>query len=63
MAEKEPTCSLCGKGALVPVNLGKNLERFVIYRCTNHECNARFDEHGYELYDMDKQVWKKLAQG
>jgi hypothetical protein len=45
------------------VNLGKGPERFLVYRCSNHECNARFDEHGYELYDSDKQAWEKLSEG
>ena len=62
MSEKEPLCSLCGKGVLIPVNLGRGPERFVIYRCTNHQCNARFDEHGYEIYNSKEQVWKKLAE-
>ena len=63
MAEERTRCSLCQKGVLMPVNLGKGPERFVVYRCSNHRCNARFDEHGYEVYDTQKQSWEKLAQG
>ena len=63
MPDKEPLCSMCGKGVLVAVNLGRGPERFIIYRCTNHQCNARFDEHGYEVFDPEGQTWKKLAQG
>lgn len=63
MTEKEPRCSLCKKGLLVPVHLGKGSERLVVYRCTNHRCNARFDEHGYEVYDPNKQEWDKISEG
>jgi hypothetical protein len=59
----EPRCLLCNKGLLIPVSLGKANERYVVYRCTNPRCNARFDEHGYELYNSERQEWDKLAQG
>ena len=52
-----PKCGICGKGILLPVNMGKEGDRNIIYRCTNKECNMRFDEHGYEIYDEDAQDW------
>ena len=58
-----PLCGKCKEGRLVPVNLGKDGDRAVVYRCTNLECNARFDEHGYEIYEVESQEWKRLSQG
>jgi hypothetical protein len=55
-----PRCSKCGEGVLLPVNLGKGGERTIKYRCTNLRCNARFDEHGYEIFDPEKQIWVRL---
>jgi len=52
-----PRCGLCGKGYLIPVDLGDEDTNYVKYRCTNPECNARFDLHGYELYNEEKQSW------
>ena len=63
MTDREPVCSLCNKGLLIPVNLGKSTDRSVKYRCTNSECNARFDEHGYELYNPKNHEWEKQAEG
>lgn len=56
-----PKCGLCEKGTLLPVNLGAEGEGQVKYRCTNPECTARFDEHGYETYDPEEEVWIRKA--
>jgi hypothetical protein len=55
-----PTCGKCKTGILLPVNLSVGSEQGVRYRCTNNDCKARFDEHGYELYDEEAQEWKRL---
>ena len=52
-------CRLCKEGLLIPVNLGKGPDRSLKYRCTNPECGARFDEHGYEVYNEEKQDWER----
>ena len=51
-----PRCGICGKGRLLPVNLGSE-EGHIKYRCTDPRCNARFDEHGYEVYSEERQDW------
>jgi len=56
-------CKLCDSGILIPVNLGKGPDRFLKYRCTNPECNARFDEHGYEKYNEGSQTWDRIVEG
>lgn len=56
-----PSCGICKKGTLLPVNMGREGERCIIYRCTDHECNVRFDEHGYERYDDNLQDWVRLG--
>jgi hypothetical protein len=53
-----PTCGKCGKGKLIPVNLGKTEDKKVVYRCTNPECNHKFDEHGYSIFEVESQDWK-----
>ena len=56
-----PICGVCGKGRLIPVAMLETQEgRLVRYRCTNPECNVRFDQHGYERYDPEKQDWVRL---
>jgi len=60
---QHPACGLCKKGVLVPVNLGKGPDRALKYRCTNSECNARFDEHGYETFDPETQTWARIGEG
>ena len=55
-----PGCGICDRGTLLPVNMGREGERCIIYRCTNRECNARFDEHGYERYSEEAQDWIRL---
>ena len=54
------TCSICGKGLLLPVTLGAGDDRDVSYRCTDYECGVRFDKHGYEQYDEEKQDWVRI---
>ena len=54
-----PVCGKCKVGTLLPVNVGVGSEQGVRYRCTNPDCNARFDEHGYEFYSDDEQDWKR----
>jgi hypothetical protein len=56
-------CGICKSGVLVPVNLGKGPERILKYRCSNPQCNARFDEHGYETFEPQAQIWKRLSEG
>lgn len=64
MSEVNSTkCGVCGKGDLIPVHLGKGGDRAIRYRCTNKDCNIRFDEHGYERYDENKQDWVRLEIG
>ncbi len=64
MENTSPTvCGVCGKGTLIVVNLGKGPERILRYRCSNPDCNVRFDEHGYERYNMEAQDWERLAEG
>jgi hypothetical protein len=58
-----PICGRCKNGVLLPVNLGNGSEVGVKYRCTNLECNARFDEHGYEEFEVETESWKRLADG
>ena len=60
---KHAQCGLCNKGLLIPVNLGKGPDRSLKYRCNNPECNARFDEHGYETYNEEKQDWERPTKG
>ncbi len=55
-----PKCEMCGKGILLPVNMGREGDRSIIYRCTNAGCNVRFDEHGYEKYSDDTQEWVRV---
>jgi len=56
-------CGICKAGLLVPVNLGMGPERILKYRCSNAQCNARFDEHGYEVFETQTQSWKRLSEG
>ncbi|UCH88354.1 MAG: hypothetical protein JSV49_08815 [Thermoplasmata archaeon] len=58
-----PGCGKCKTGVLLPVNLGMGSEQSVRYRCTNPECNARFDEHGYEIFDVESESWKRISSG
>lgn len=57
MGSMYPKCGVCEKGTLIPVNLGTGGERIIMYRCTNAQCNVRFDEHGYETYDEENNEW------
>jgi hypothetical protein len=57
------SCGICKSGILVPVNLGTGPERILKYRCSNPQCNARFDEHGYEVFEPATQTWKRLSEG
>lgn len=52
-----PKCGLCEKGTLLPVNMGNEGERSIMYRCTNKDCNVCFNEHGYRLYDEGTHEW------
>jgi len=52
-----PKCGLCEKGILLPVNIGNEGERNILYRCTSPDCNACFNEHGYQLYDEKTHEW------
>ncbi len=56
------TCSICGKGHMLPVTLGSGEDRDVTYRCTNPDCGIRFDKHGYERYDEQKQDWVRITE-
>ena len=58
-----PKCDRCKQGFLVPVDLGKGNEKGVTYRCTNLQCNVKFDEHGYSLFDPNTQTWERITQG
>ena len=55
-------CGICDKGLLLPVNLGQGGEKGITYRCTNRTCNAKFDEHGYELFDPESQMWVRKSE-
>ena len=55
-----PACGRCKRGVLLPVNLGMGNDQSVRYRCTNTDCNARFDEFGYEIYDDKTQDWVRV---
>ena len=57
-----PICPVCGKGHLLPVVLGGGGEKDVIYRCTFPECGVRFDKHGYERFDEEKQEFVRLKE-
>lgn len=59
MESMYPRCGICGNGFLLPVNMGKEGDRGIKYRCTNPECNVRFDEHGYERYDAEEHEWQR----
>ena len=56
-------CNRCGIGILVPVNLGESNKKSVVYRCTNLKCNAKFDEHGYSVYNPQTMVWERITEG
>jgi hypothetical protein len=56
-------CGICKAGVLIPVDLGAGTERPVKYRCNNPQCNVRFDEHGYEVFEVKTQSWKRLSEG
>jgi hypothetical protein len=58
-----PKCNRCNQGVLLPVDLGKGNEKGVVYRCTNIKCNARFDEHGYSVFDPHTQSWDRITEG
>ena len=52
-----PRCGICGKGTLLPVNMGNEEDPAVKYACTNPKCCARFDQYGYETYDPEAKAW------
>jgi hypothetical protein len=58
-----PECGRCKKGILTPVNLGESNKKSVIYRCNNLKCNAKFDEHGYSVYNSDTLTWERITEG
>jgi len=58
-----PKCNRCGTGILIPVNLGESNKKGVIYRCTNLQCNAKFDEHGYSVYNPQTMNWERISEG
>jgi hypothetical protein len=58
-----PVCGKCKSGVLLPVNMGIGVEQGVKYRCTNPDCNARFDEHGYEFFELESESWKRISDG
>jgi len=57
-----PKCPLCNVGYLRPVVLGGGGEKDVKYRCTNPNCGVRFDKHGYERYDVDRQDFVRMKE-
>ncbi|MDG6226017.1 MAG: hypothetical protein QCI82_10970 [Candidatus Thermoplasmatota archaeon] len=57
-----PSCPICGSGILLPVILGGGGEKDVKYRCTNPNCGVRFDKHGYERYDREKQDFVRIKE-
>ncbi len=57
-----PRCPLCNKGTMIPVEIGAGLEKDVKYRCTDPKCGVRFDKHGYEKYDLERQDWIRLEK-
>lgn len=57
-----PRCPICDSGILLPIILGGGGEKDVKYRCTNPECGVRFDKHGYERYDNDKQDFVRIKE-
>ena len=63
MTEAYPTCGICNKGTLLPVHMGKGPDRALRYRCTNPECLTRFDEHGYEVFEPETEIWRRFAEG
>ena len=54
------TCPICNKGLLLPIIIGAGEDRDVKYRCTDPACGIRFDKHGYERYNEEKQEWVRL---
>jgi len=55
-----PICPICNKGYLMPVEIGSGPEKNVKYRCNHPDCGMRFDKHGYERYDRERQEWIRL---
>ena len=62
-AKQEGEFSLKGKKKTKPKNLGKANEKGIIYRCNNSKCNAKFDEHGYSVFDSKTQTWERITEG
>ena len=58
-----PKCGVCNRGYLIPVDMGDEEKSYIKYRCTNPQCNVRFDLHGYERYDEEQQVWVRINSG
>ena len=58
-----PKCGRCEKGTLLPVNLGEGNKKGIIYRCNNQKCNAKFDEHGYSIYNHETLSWDRITEG
>ena len=56
-------CPICGKGKLIPVNIGSGEDRDVKYRCTEPSCGVRFDKHGYERFSASSQEWERVEGG
>jgi transposase-like protein len=57
-----PRCPICNSGYLLPVVLGGGGEKDVKYRCTDPECGVRFDKHGFERYDTEKQDFVRMRE-
>jgi hypothetical protein len=63
MTEAYPLCGICNRGRLIPVHMGKGPDRLIRYRCTNPECVTRFDESGYEVFNAEKEEWRRISEG
>ena len=59
-----PKCGMCnGEGTLLPVKLSQDGDSVIVYRCTNPDCNVKFDKHGYSRYDTETQTWVLTGEG
>ena len=56
------TCPICGKGLLLPVMVGAGEDKDVKYRCIEPSCGIRFDKHGFERFNEQKQEWERLGK-